>query len=132
MARDRPTIVIENLAAFRRDLAHAQSASARDLTKAIKVAGDTPLATARRHASKASKSGAHAAGFRVSARGTTGSITNREPYGAKAEWSKIPGFNRYGPPGRFAARAIDEDAETILQKIAEGLKELVTLAGWAR
>lgn len=126
-------VYIENIAVFRRDLKAAEDASPRELTKALKSAGvKVILPTAK--AGVPVDTGMLRAGYKVSVRGTTGAITNRTPYAAGAEWGtrgKWSGFNRYGGVGRFAWHAIDSRQESILTAIADGLRAIVELHGWA-
>jgi hypothetical protein len=125
-------ITITNLAAFRRDLKAAVDASPRELGKALKVAGGPILSEAKGKAPVVT--GTLAAGYKVSVRGTTGSVVNAVPYAMGAEFGtrgKWAGFNRYGGPGRFAWRAVEDKQEEILVLIAEGMREIVALHGWA-
>jgi hypothetical protein len=126
-------VYIENIAQFRRDLKAAEDASPRELTAALKGVGTRVILPTTR-AGVPMRTGELAAGYKVSVRGTAGAIVNRVPYAAGAEWGtrgKWSGFNRYGGPGRFAWHAIDSRQEAILEGIAEGLRSVVELHGWA-
>lgn len=130
------SVQIENLAAFRRDLKAAKDSSPRELAKGIKAAGVPVVDRAKQLAGAASRTGAHAGGFRAATSGARGNIVNRVRYAGGAEWGsrgKWAGFNRYGARGsRFASRALDEKAEDVGRIILEELKRVIELMGWAR
>lgn len=126
-------ITIDNLAAFRRDLNAAEKGAGRELTAALKRAGIPVVARTKGLAAK--DTGRLASGYKVSVRGTNAWMTNTAPYAAGAEWGrrgKWSGFMRYGGPGRFAARAVDQLDDVIAESIYRELDELVTIKGWAR
>lgn len=126
-------VKVVNLKLFLRDLRAAEDASPRELSKAIRAAGRSPLERVRQLAP--SRSGRLRSGYSVRAAGAIGRFVNLQPYGAGAEWGvhgKWSGFMRYGPRGRFAWRAVQERAEEIAQDITEGLKEIIEILGWAR
>ncbi len=128
-----PGIYIANLAQFRAALRAAEAASIKELTIALKAAG-TPL-TARSSSLAPRVSGDLSGGYKVSVRATSGYIVNKVPYAAGAEWGqngKWSGFRKYGASGsRFAARALDEEAELVEQIITKGLNDILTIHGWA-
>jgi hypothetical protein len=125
-------IYISNLKEFQADLKAAMDATPRELTKALKVGGQPIIDSLR--GIPAHRSGALASSYKASVRGTTGSIVNAQPYAGGAEWGAHghwKGFMKYGPPGRFGALAIEVQADAVLQLIAEQLKDIITLHGWA-
>jgi hypothetical protein len=127
------SVVITNLAAFRRDLKAAEDASPRELGKALKAAGGPILSETKGKAPVVT--GTLAGGYKLSVRGTVGSIVNRVPYAMGAEFGtrgKWSGFNRYGGPGRFAWQAIETKQDEVLTLIVTGMSEIVELYGWAR
>jgi hypothetical protein len=124
---------IENLAAFRSAIRNSIWLAPRDLTLALKAAGEPVIAQASAESPRVT--GALAGSYRASVRGVTGEITSGVPYGAGAEWgshSKWTGFARYGAPGsRFAGRAV-QDKELEIELILErGLRNLFEIQGWA-
>ncbi|MGH2692320.1 MAG: hypothetical protein ACRDHM_07420 [Actinomycetota bacterium] len=126
------TVRVEGLTEFRSALRASIQATPRELTRALKRAGDPILAALR--GIPAHRSGALAGGYRARARGTTAEITNVMPYGAGAEWGargKWKGFLRYGGPGRFAARKVDEKAEETMLRVSEELEQVIMIQGWA-
>lgn len=126
-------VAIQGLKEFRAQLKAAIDATPRELTKAIRAAGKPAIVRAAALAAK--RTGALAASYKVQATGTTGKILNTQPYGAGAEWGqfgKWKGFLKYGGPGRFAARAVEEKADEIAEIIEDELTEIVTIHGWAR
>jgi hypothetical protein len=114
---------------FRAALRRAEVATPRQLTKALKEAG-VPLVE-QMAVIAAHRTGRLAESYRTRVIGTTGNIVSRVPYGAKAEWSRKRGWTRYGPPGRFAARVVEEQAEATLVRVAAGLRDVIDLYGWA-
>lgn len=132
-------VVITNLPEFRADLRRAVDASPRELTKALKTAGDflLPLIKAKAPVGPASDghSGQLQSGYGISATGVTAQLTNKAPYGAGAEWGryrKWSGFMHYGPPGRFGWSTVEEHQDEIAEHIYKALSDLVTLHGWAQ
>lgn len=125
---------IENLRSFQSDLKRAEDASTREMTAALKKAGD-PIVQLAGSLSPRGPTGRLRGSYRAQVRGTTGKIESSVPYGGGAEWGargKFAGFNRYGAPGtRFAGRAVEEKADEVGDIIMEELKEIVTLHGWA-
>lgn len=128
------SVSITNLAAFRRDLKAAEDASPRELTKALKAAGAPILADVRGRVPHLT--GTLAAGFKASARGSTGLIVNRVPYAAGSEFGrhgKWAGFERYGSaPGRFVGAALEAQGDEVARIIAAEMREIVEIHGWAR
>lgn len=134
-------IEITNLAAFRSALRRAQDATPRELSKAIRKAGQPIVKRAAEVAPH--RSGALARSYTLRASGTSGRIFSRVPYGVGAEWGlhgKWKGFRRYRAfgtgasrgRGRFAWRAVVEREEEIAQIITEEIREILTIHGWAR
>jgi hypothetical protein len=127
-------IVVENLAAFRSDLRAALGAAPRELSAAIKAAG-VPVQS-RASSLAPQRTGRLAASYRISVRGSTGSVTSSAPYGGGAEWGrrgKWSGFTRYGAPGeRFAGKAVADKEDEIARILDEGLREIIEIRGWAR
>lgn len=128
--------MVEGLAEFRRALRAAESGlSGRDLAKAIKAGGEPALREASALA-PVGPTGGLSKGYKVRTRGNTGYLTSRVPYAAGADWGlhgKWSGFTKYGPQGeRFAGRAVDTKADEIGEAMSEALRDLLTLAGWAK
>lgn len=123
-------LVVTGLTEFRTALKVAQGRYPKDLTAALKRVGE-PLARAAGY-SAPTLSGDLSGGYAVSVRGSTGSIISKVPYGAGAEWGthgKWSGFMKYGPPGRFAWKALEED--TLLpDRLAYELRAVLTANGW--
>jgi hypothetical protein len=130
-------IEIENLAAFRKALRLADGATPRELSKAIRKAGQPIVKRAGQLAPRVS--GQLARSYTVRASGTTGKLYSRAPYGPGAEWGlhgKWKGFRRYravgvGGRGRFALRAVVEREDETASIITDELREILTLHGWA-
>lgn len=125
-------IQIVNLAEFRRACKEATGQTPRVITLAIRDAGEPVLERVRQIAAR--KTGALGSGYAIRASGATGSIVNRTPYGAGAEWGrygKWKGFQKYGPPGRFGWRALEEKQERVVDILEERLHEVASIMGWA-
>jgi hypothetical protein len=124
---------IENLAAFRSALKNSIWLAPRDLTIALKAAGQPVVAQAS--ADSARRTGALAGSYSATVRGVTGEITSGVPYGAGAEWgshSKWTGFAKYGAPGsRFAGKAIQDKEAEVELILDRGLRNLFEIQGWA-
>jgi hypothetical protein len=124
---------IEGLAEFRRDLRRAAVAVPRKLPLALRAAGKPLLKDLE--GIPARRSGDLAAGYRVRVRGANADLTNVEPYAGGADWGqrgKWSGFQKYGGPGRFAARVVVERAELIAELVYAGLRDVFTAYGWFR
>ncbi len=122
-------IVIVGLNQFRADLRRAQGAYPRVLTAAIRKAGFPIIA--RAHAITPRVSGRLAGGWRVSVRGTTGSITSSVPYSGGAVWGvhgKWSGFSGVRP------RYVDPEANPLPQRIQDildrELRGVLEAYGW--
>lgn len=146
-------VAIENLAQFRRDLRAAEASGTRDLVAALRAAGVPVVERASELApvgpteqggvsGRQFPAGSLRSGYSVSVRATAASLVNKVPYSAGAEWGlygKWSGFRKYpavgvgasAGRGRFAWRAVFERQEEIAAIIFEGLRELVTIRGWA-
>jgi hypothetical protein len=138
-------IEITNLREFRADLRRAQDASPRELTKALKTAGAPILKRTQSLAPVGTRKddkhkGALRKGYALSVSGSTASLVSKTPWGGGAEWGmhgKWKGFLKYPPAsgesrGRFGWRAITELADQTLERVYEGLRDIVTIHGWAR
>ncbi len=134
-------IEITNLRAFRTQLRRAEDATPRELSAAIRKAGAPVVERAAQLAPR--RTGDLSKSYRIRTSGTTGQIYSSVPYGPGAEWGlhgKWRGFRRYPAfgtgaatgRGRFAWRAVVERQEEIAQTIADELREIVELHGWAR
>ena len=126
-------VEVVGLREFRAALKAAEDAIPKELTVALKKAGETVVLPAVRGRA-AVRSGRLRAGYAVRAAGATARLVNREPYGAGAEWGthkKWKGFMRYGGPGRFGWKAIEERADQLEEAIYTELQELITVHGWA-
>lgn len=132
-------VYIENLPAFRAALRKAEDYAPRELTAALKSPGEHLVTRFESRVPIGSRPddphhGLLRSSYKPSVRGSTGNIVSSVPYAGGAEWGaggKWAGFNKYGPPGRFAARQIDTDADLILNEIADGLTNIFTIYGWA-
>ena len=124
-------VVITGLNEFRAAVRVAAGKYPTEITKALKAAGVPIVAQASIMAPR--RSGALAAGYKVSVRGTKASVVSAVPYAGGSEWGtrgKWSGFNQYGPPPRFAGRAV-ETQETAIQLIVEyELREIISAYGW--
>lgn len=128
-------VEIKGFKEFRRALRESEDATGRELTQAIKKAGEPIRAEAERNASRASRSGRLAGGYRIRASGTKGRIVNKVPYAEGAEWGrhgKWSGFMKYGGPGRFAYKALQEKTDEAVDILSAELEEIITIQGWAR
>lgn len=118
---------------LRRDIKRAIAQTPREMSQAIKEAGAPALVRTIAHTPR--KSGRLAGGWRVSAAGTVGSLTNRVPYAGGAVWGKRGkwrGFAKYGQPPRFAPPGIEDARPEIERILMDHLKTIVTFYGWAR
>lgn len=131
----KPLVEIENLGAFRRDLRASSASAARELTKAIRRAGERVLVPAIR-AKLPRITGELAKGVAVSARGTRGFIVHKAPHGPGSEWGskgKWTGWvDKYGAPPRFVWPTMQERAEELAEAISEELRDVIEIQGWAR
>lgn len=138
-------IVIENLAAFRRDLKAAVDASPRELTTALREAGGPVLDRVKQVAAVGrapadEHPGLLRGSYRIRVRSTSAFLSSTAPYAGGAEWGlrgKWKGFRKYpgaeaGGRGRFAWRAVLERQDEIAEIMSERLRDLITLHGWAR
>lgn len=124
-------VVIEGLTGLRRSLREAQGRAPRELTAALKRAGEPIISEASSRMPR--RSGALAGSLTVQVRGTSASIISRVPYGGGAEWGRFgkwAGFARYGSPPRFVSPALEAKADEVVRLIAEQLEEIVTVEGW--
>lgn len=129
----RVGVEIENLAAFRREVARADRSLLGELRAGLKKAGEPPLKEAQREVPF--RTGRLSRGYTIRISGSAASIVNKQPYAAGAEWGqfgKWSGFRRYGGPGRFAWKAVEDQAEQIEETLYEALRELIELGGFAR
>ncbi len=145
---------IAGLTELRNDLRRALGAYPKALAAGIKRAG-APLAPRASgyapvgrsdqggQSGRAYPAGALRAGYRLSVRGSTGSVVNPVPYAAGAEWGlhgKWAGFTRYPSAGtgggrgrgRFAYRAVFESEAEIVDAIDKELNDVLTVYGWFR
>lgn len=130
-ARGGGTVQVEGLKEFRAALKAAEKNAPRELSKALKKAG-VPVA-ARASTLAPRLSGLLAGGYKITTQGPAASLVNRAPYAAGAEWGfrgKWKGFLKYGAPGRFGWRAIQELADKIAADLYAGLREILTAYGW--
>ena len=131
MATGSNAVVIGGLNEFRTAVRVAAGKYPTEISKALKLAGVPVLAQAAIAAPR--RSGALAAGYRTSVRGTTASIVSSVPYSGGAEWGtmgKWSGFSRYGSPPRFAGRAIETQETQIALIVEAELREIISAYGW--
>lgn len=128
------SVKIEGLAEFRRALRSASDASPRELSAALRRAGEPIVARAATLAPR--RSGALAGSYAPRVSGLTAQIASRVPYGPGAEWGtrgKFAGFTRYGAPGsRFAGRALEETSDEVARIVEDELRDIAEIHGWAR
>ena len=118
-------IEIENLAAFRRDIAKARQ-NVRDLTKVIKAAGAPALAAAKAHAPH--DTGNLAKRAKVSASKTTGKLIFSAPYAPRAAYATT--FGAWGAPPRFGAPDLVATQDQMAKIITTGITDILTAYGW--
>lgn len=122
---------VEGLAELRRDIKRAIAGTPTEITQAIKEAGGPARVAVV--AETPQRTGRLAAGWRVSAAGATGSVTNRVPYAGGAVWAqrgKWRGFQKYGPPPRFGPPGIERASPQIQAILSRHLETIVSFYGW--
>jgi hypothetical protein len=131
-------VVIENLSAFRTALRRAEQATPRELSAALRRVGIPIVAGIRTIVPTGPARDPHPGllrgSYRVSVRGTIGSVVSKAPYAAGAEWGqhgKWAGFARYGEPGRFAWKTVEEESDLIVEEVFRGLTDVAQIYGWA-
>lgn len=136
-------VTVDGLDEFRRALRASGTGLTRELSKGIRAAGKPPLAKAKSYAGaiNSPRSEGHLAkSYRVSARGTSGHLLSKVPYGAGADWGvygKWSGFRRYPPGpesagrGRFVWRAVMDTDREIEEVLTRAIEHLLTIQGWA-
>jgi hypothetical protein len=128
------TVKIEGLKEFRKALKDAADANPRELTRALKEAGTILPPKIRVNAPR--KTGALAASVgNVSATGTKGRVPVRAKYAAPVEFSKRGAAaqtltSKYGSPPRYAYKAVEDSSEQVIERIYDGLEQIVTAHGW--
>jgi hypothetical protein len=131
---DGYTVKIDGLKEFRRALKDAVDANPRELTKALKEAGSILPPKIRANAPR--QTGALAASVgNVSAVGTKGRVPVRAKYAAPVEFSKRGAAAqtltaKYGAPPRFAYKAVGDSADEVIERIYDGLEQIVSAHGW--
>jgi hypothetical protein len=126
-------IQIDGLRQFMADARRARSSAGRDISRAIKQAGQ-PI-TNRLQGIPARRSGALASGYGVRVRRGTGDIVSKVAYGGGAEFGqrgKWSGFMHYGGPGRFAWKDIEGHQDQIADDIYKGMRDVFEVYGWFR
>lgn len=134
MPASKGGITITNLNAFRRDIKLARAASPAVLSAALRATGPSVIEHTREFASAAHQTGELEGGYKVSVARNRATLVSDVPYSAGAEWGRFgkwAGFNQYGPPGRFAWRAVEENADEIAETMLTGLREVIEILGWA-
>ena len=122
-------IVIDGLNEFRASLRAAIGKAPMQLVTALKLGGEPILAEARSRAPRLT--GALAASYRASVRGTTGDIVSSVPYAGGAEWGrrgKWAGFS--GSPPRTVWPAVETRADEAMDVITREFREILTVLGW--
>jgi hypothetical protein len=128
------TVKIEGLKEFRKALKDSVDANPRELTKALKEAGS--ILPAKIRANAPHKTGALAGSVgNVSATGTKGRIPVRAKHAAPVEFSKRGAAAqtltaKYGAPPRYAYKAVGDSADEVIERIYDGLEQIVTAHGW--
>ena len=136
-------VEITGLREFQADLRRSVAGNARETTAVLKAVGaelakKTGESVAIQiHVRRPDDPhpGQLAGSYKAQVRGPVGKIISSAPYGGGAEWGrrgKWKGFFRYGPPGRFAWKTVDRNAEYIVRAVTEGLRQIITVHGWFR
>ena len=124
-------IVIDGLNEFRASLRAAIGKAPTQLVTALKLGGEPILAEARSRAPRLT--GALAASYRASVRGSTGDIVSTVPYGGGSEWGRLGKWAGWsGTPPRTVWPAVENKAEEAMLIIEEALQEVLTAQGWFR
>lgn len=125
-------IVINGLTEFRSAIRTAAARNPVELSAALKKAGFPILMQARANAPRVS--GRLSSGYGIGVRGVTATIYSRTPYGGGAEWGergKWAGWvSRYGPKGRFAWKAVEQQQSETMMILDRELREIVAAYGW--
>lgn len=122
---------VEGLTEFRSAVRSALGRAPRELTAGLKRAGAIPVREASIQAPHLS--GALAASYKASVRGTTGAITSSVPYGAGAEFGRFGKWSGFpGEPPRYVWPAIESRQAEMAEAIEDELHEVITILGWAR
>lgn len=129
------TLQIEGLKEFRKALRDSINASPRELTKALKTAGEVLPDKIRQAASFSSQIPASVGRPRAS--GTKARIPVKARHALPVEFAKhgraaATLSARYGPPPRFGYKALERNAKLIEDRVFDGLKEVITVHGWFR
>jgi hypothetical protein len=136
-------IEVVGLNDLRRACRAAGGGLSRQVGKAIRTAGKSPLAKVRVYAGRTTSSsrstGALLKSYKIRASGSSGYLQSTVPYGAGAEWGlygKWSGFRKYpgiepGGRGRFAWRAVYESRDEIVKIISTELEDVLRIQGWA-
>ena len=127
----QPRIVVQGIRELQMDLRRSLGAYPREVTRALKNAGQPVLE--RASASMPHVSGRLAGSLGISVRGATASITSRAPYAGGAEWGRFgkwSGFDRYGSPPRFVFPAVEASAERLAEDVARELRNVLSAYGW--
>jgi hypothetical protein len=124
-------VQVEGLREMQRDIRRSVAAYPRVISQAVREAG----APVQREATSITvrKTGRLAGGWRVTASGSRGTLTNRVPYAGGAVWGKQgkwKGFQRYGDAPRFGPEAIERASPEIMRILAENLQVILTFYGW--
>lgn len=128
------TVTIEGLNEFRAAVRAAQQRAPRELTAALKAAGRPVVDRVQSVVPR--RSGLLASSFSVSVRATKGQIVSRAPYAGGAEWGsrgKWSGWVRaHGASPRFVWPAVESQQDEIIRVLDEGLRDVITIMGWAK
>lgn len=128
------TIKIEGLKEFRSALKAAEGANPRELTKALKEAGSVLPPKIRANAPHRTGKLAGSVGA-AQASGTKGRVPVKAPYSAPVEFSRkgapAQGLSaKYGPPPRFAYKAVASAAPQIEDRLLKAVTEVAKAHGW--
>lgn len=127
-------IVVHGLTEFRAAARTALGRAPRQLTGALRAAGQPVIQRAR--SSMPHRTGLLAGSLKVSVRSTTGAVVSSAPYAGGAEWGsrgKWAGWvRRHGASPRFVWPAVESEQDEIIRILDDGLKDLITIMGWAR
>jgi hypothetical protein len=141
---DSPGVQIIGLRELRASLRASADAAPREATAAVKRVGAQVILPRIRaiapvgHRPDDKHPGMLRRGYKISVSGSSGSVVNSAPWSAGAEWGqrgKWRGFTRYpsvAGGGRFAWRAISEQADKIVEGVYAELLEVLTAHGWFR
>lgn len=126
----QPAIRTEGIKELRKDLKALGKAEPKELTKALKAAGELVLPAARALAPR--QSGRLAASLRASGASNRVSIRSKLPYANAVHWGGTVGRQKtsYIKASHFVLRAVDTKTDEIVNTIGDSIEELARRHGW--